>query len=190
MISSSFKVWLHPRRAFADLEDTRRRLTESEQELQRVSEESRSRNDELTLLRNEMVAKEREARRIAAELSEMSVKCGEQAEALCRWEEKSARIEREAAELDKLHAMRDMMEGMRREYEERIAKLERQLWSSRSGGLQYTDPAMDNPEPWESELLEPGESPFLPPAPIAVGGGRPKVLPAADETDWLLPLPD
>ena len=49
---------------------------------------------------------------------------------------------------------------------------------------------MDIPEPWESELLEPGESPFLPPAPIAVGGGRPKVLPAADETDWLLPLPD
>ncbi|MDE6010629.1 MAG: hypothetical protein K2F87_04175 [Muribaculaceae bacterium] len=188
MIRSAWEAWLHPRKAFEELNDLRGEVDSLTGEVKGLRHDrthllaglrdSREVQEDFERLRASMEKEVSELRRVNAE----------QAQRLQEWETASAEMERVAEQLDKMVGMRERMNQMRRDYEARIEKLERQLWSTRSGGLQYTDPSRVLPDPAESELLEPGESPFAPPT-IRMAPERPKITPSKDDTDWLLSLP-
>lgn len=187
---SAWSVWWHPRRAFeeistlrSEVESLRGQLEESSRactEMQASLGESRRVQDDLTEFR----------KTLEGEVARLQGLNAEQAERLREWEAARAEMERVAAQLEKMVGMRERMKELRKEYEERIAKLERQLWSSRSGGLQFARNHQEIPDPSESELLNPGERPFAPPLPIQMSKPRPKINPPADDSDWLLSLPD
>jgi chromosome segregation ATPase len=193
MIDSAWGAWLHPRRAAEELQSLRAAMAQMEAdaevaacEMARVAgalDESRGRQSELERISGEL---EREVERLRAANTD-------QEERLRAWEEAHEEMERVAAQLEKMVALRERMRQMRDDYERRIEKLERQLWSSHRGGLQYADPRDESPESQTSELCEDGESPFAPPQPInlmpPLRPDRPRITPAADDTDWLMPLP-
>lgn len=189
-MDSVWSVWWHPRRALDEMvemrrenEELRKQLEENRRvrtELQAGLSESRRVQEDLTELR----------RTLEGEVARLQGLNADQAQRLKDWEDAQSEMERVAAKMEKMVSLRERMQEMRREYEERIAKLERQLWSSRSGGLKYATPHNDIPDPSESELLGPGETPFAPPLPIQMAKPRPKLNPPADDSDWLLSLPD
>lgn len=189
-LSSPWIVWLFPRRAFARLREMESECDEARQELARLTarledeenalRESRHMQSQLEQLRATM---EGEVRR----LQDTNI---EQGKRLREWEAASTEMERVASQLEKMVSLREQMQTMRADYEARIARLERQLWSSRSSGRQYVKGAEEHPAPEESELVEPGEAPFAPPLPIRMAPDRPKITRSDDDTDWLLSLPD
>lgn len=189
MIESAWQALLHPWHAYKEIVSLRRDADSLRSELQRMGEErsdllgslkeSREVQDDFERLRLSMEGEVRELKRVNAE----------QEQRLRDWENASEEMERVAGQLEKMVGMRERMNEMRRDYEARIEKLERQLWSTRSGGLQYAQPSQRQIDPSESELLEPGEDPFSPPLPIQMAPRRPKISPAEDDSDWLLSLP-
>lgn len=189
-IGSAWSVWLHPKRASEELIRLRSSASARDSELDELKQRRSELEEDLAKSRelSENVEKLRSSlEREVAELKEINA---EQAERIREWEEASEEMERVAGQLEKMVAMRDRMNAMRREYETKIAKLERQLWNSHNGGLQRTRPDDESPDIGESELLDSGDAPLAPPVPIKLVAPRPKINPPADDSDWLISLPD
>lgn len=190
MIDSPWSVWWHPRRAYGELAAVREEADALRAELEALQREKTDLLAGLKESRDVQDDFERVRVSLETEVAELKRVNSEQADRLKDWETASAEMERVAGQLEKMVAMRDRMNAMRLDYEAKIAKLERQLWSSRSGGLKYARPEQELPDPSESELFDPGEGPASPPVPIQLTPRRPKINPPADDSDWLLSLPD
>lgn len=186
MIGSAWQAWWHPRKAYKEIDSLRNEVESLRGELSQIGEENAG-----LLNRNHVIHDDLEALRKTLEEEVASLKSvnREQAKRLSDWEAASIEMERVAGQLEKMSTMRDRMNTMRLDYEERIAKLERQLWSARSNGLQVAGMQGGTGGIEDSDLIEPGEKPYAPPLPIRMAPDRPKITPATDDTDWLLSLP-
>lgn len=189
MSESAFRIWLHPVRTLRELsaarteaEELRRLCAERAEELAKAQENIDSMRHSISMLR-------RRSDDLQQEVSRLDALNRTQAVSIEEWERASAEMEKVASQLEKLSALREQMNRMRDEYEAKIEKLEKQLWWSRSGRLRCAKGREPLPDPSESELLEPGESPFAAPEPIAMNR-YPTPRRSADDTDWLLPLPE
>ena len=189
-VESTLTLWLHPFRSWRELSGLRKECDSLRTRAERL--EKRLDDEESALAESRRVQNQLQQLRtnLEEDIDELRRVNTEQAKRLTEWEAASAEMERVASQLEKMVNLREQMNRMRTEYEERIARLERQLWSSRQGGLQYARREDGIPDPSESELLEPGESPFAPPLPIRMAPDRPKITPATDDTDLLLSLGD
>lgn len=189
-IVSAWSAWLHPRRAYGELAELRAERVTLQEELIRLKQDKTNLLAGLRESRDIQDDFERVRASLESEVAELKRVNAEQADRLKDWEKASAEMERVAAQLEKMVAMRDRMNTMRLDYEAKLAKLERQLWNSRSGGLKLASPDQQLPAPEDSELYESDDIPASPPAPIQLAPRRPKINPPADDSDWLLSLPD
>ncbi|MDE5663287.1 MAG: hypothetical protein K2L35_02550 [Muribaculaceae bacterium] len=189
-LTSAWRVWLAPRSAYTRLCEMEEQAAEARLELERLT--AQLEDEEKALRESRRMQSQLEQLRLSmeGEVRRLQDTNAEQQKRLREWEQASIEMERVASQLEKMVSLREQMQSMRTDYEARIARLERQLWSARSNGLQYVKGAEEHPAPEESELVEPGEDPFSPPAPIRMAKERPRLPRTDDDTDWLLSLPD
>ncbi|MBD5370693.1 MAG: hypothetical protein HDR80_06020 [Bacteroides sp.] len=182
MPRSAWWVWCHPRVSAAELNMNSDRVEELEREILGLQADLQADRRYAADLERVREALEKEVRQLKEANSRQEQRINE-------WMSMREDLEEALDQLQKMVALRDRMNSMRVDYEQRIEKLEMKLRAARVNGPQFADP--DRMATEESELTESGS--IEPPTPATIRIEPPErlhIVRPSDDTEWLRPLPE